>query len=155
MSLLYSGHTLTRCSFSTCACCWVSHFSHCFSFTILWVARGTLRKGKRKGPSSQCQLWFVHYLLKHSPSVLQLLNTSVLEKLRFYVLLNAHERAPVRCNCLKGSQWEGIWLNFLKAHTRDISDAKATAATKCKLLFLRVSKNISKKPIKIHGDTIF
>lgn len=48
-------------------------------------------------------------------------------------------------------------MSFLKAHTRDISDAKATAATKCKLLFLTedVQKHLKKNPIKTHGDTIF
>lgn len=41
-----------------------------------------------------------------------------------------------RCNFLKGSQGEQIWVNFLKDHAGDIPGEKATTATKFNFLFI-------------------
>lgn len=156
MSLLYSGHTLIHCHFSTCAYCWVSHFSHSFSFyNSVRGRRHTEERGKKRSfflvPAFTCSLSSKAKPISSAAAQhKRAQEAEVLDvKCSWHELLNAHDRAPARCNFLKGSQWEWIWQSFLKIHIRDISDAKATAATKCKLLFLTrgVQKHL-KKPQK-------
>lgn len=148
MSLLYSGHSLTHCHSSTCACCWISHFSHCFSFySSVGGRRYTEERGKRRSlfsvPALTCSLSF-----QAKPISSAAAQHKSAQEAEVLAAVKCSRQSTCEVNFLKGSQWEWIRLSFLKAHTRGLSDAKATAATKSKLLFLTrgVQKHLKKNP---------
>lgn len=112
------------------------HFSHSFCFH---GSMGTKNHHWGKGKDKVFLSASLYLFIESSGKTHQYYSCSAQGCLRswdFSCCLNAHDSAPVRCDFLKGWQWEQVWLNFLKNNTRDICDAKATAATKFKLLFL-------------------
>lgn len=111
-----------------------------FPFAVLWAARG-ITDGREKTkplfsvPAFTCLLGF---RVKHiSTAAAQHKGAREVEIL-----------TAVKCSWQSMcSQLEQIWLNFLKDETRDIFDAKATAATKFDFLFLSrgVQEHLKKK----------